>query len=141
MYGLSRGVQNNNPLNIRLSSDQFQGEIIPSMDASFKQFTSAVFGIRAGAVILGNYYKVHHLTTVRQITARWAPDSENDTAAYKDDVCKHMGAEPDEQLDLLEPETMVALEKAMMHHENGYDPYSDDEIMDGVKLALRPVVS
>ena len=48
----SRGLRNNNPLNIRQSGEQFQGEI-KGKDKSFKTFSSLSYGYRAGFVILG----------------------------------------------------------------------------------------
>lgn len=134
MYGMTRGETNNNPLNIRLSPDQFQGEIIPSLDSSFKQFTSALFGIRAGAVILGNYYKLHHLNTVRQIINRWAPNSENNTDSYVKDVCKHMQCTPDSPLDFTVDPTMEDLIAAIIYHENGEDIYTLAEIRDAISM-------
>ena len=50
----SRGLRNNNPLNIRKNAEQFQGEI-KGKDKSFKTFLSLPFGYRAGFVILGTY--------------------------------------------------------------------------------------
>lgn len=35
-----RGLRNNNPGNIRLSSTKYQGEVQPSQDTAFKQFES-----------------------------------------------------------------------------------------------------
>lgn len=131
---MSRGITNNNPLNIRLSPDHFHGEIIPSHDKSFKQFTSALFGIRAGAKILCNYYKLHQLSTIAQIVSRFAPTNENDTTNYIADVCKHMDVQPDDELDVPEPETLAALVKAIIWHENGQQPYSDQEVAEAISL-------
>ena len=50
----SRGLRNNNPLNIRKSAEHFQGEI-KGKDKSFKTFSSLPYGYRAGFVILGTY--------------------------------------------------------------------------------------
>lgn len=40
MKKVTRGLRNNNPGNIRINTDVFQGEITPSKDKSFKQFRS-----------------------------------------------------------------------------------------------------
>lgn len=40
---LPRGLRNNNPGNIRINDDLFQGEIRPSKDKSFKQFTTMAY--------------------------------------------------------------------------------------------------
>ena len=45
-----RGLRNNNPLNIRHSADNFQGEI-KGDDKSFKTFSSMPYGYRAGFVL------------------------------------------------------------------------------------------
>ena len=50
----SRGLRNNNPLNIRKNADNFKGEI-KGKDKSFKTFSSLPYGYRAGFVILGTY--------------------------------------------------------------------------------------
>ena len=39
-----RGLRNNNPLNIRISKDNFIGELVPSGDKAFKQFKSIEYG-------------------------------------------------------------------------------------------------
>ena len=44
---MSRGLRNNNPGNIRRDRDKWQGEIVPSQDQSFKQFSSMAYGYRA----------------------------------------------------------------------------------------------
>ena len=46
---MSRGLRNNNPLNIRLSATTvWQGEIRPSQDRSFCQFRTMAYGYPAG---------------------------------------------------------------------------------------------
>lgn len=136
MYGMTRGMLNNNPTNIRISSQKFLGEIIPSKDTAFKQFDTAIHGIRAGAIIVGNYYKLHGLSTVTDIISRWAPGNENNTAAYIADVCRLMAVGPDDNLDVLNPEVLVKLITAIIYHENGLQPYSDADINQGVALSL-----
>ena len=54
---LPRGLRNNNPGNIRINGDLFQGEVRPSKDKSFKQFTTLAYGYRAMFKILSNYFK------------------------------------------------------------------------------------
>lgn len=53
----ARGLRNNNPGNIRINNDLFQGEVGPSEDKSFKQFTTMAYGYRAMFKILSNYFK------------------------------------------------------------------------------------
>lgn len=62
----ARGLRNNNPGNIRINNDLFQGEVRPSEDKSFKQFTTMAYGYRAMFKILSNYFKSkHHCVSIR----------------------------------------------------------------------------
>ena len=70
--GLPRGLANNNPLNIRKSTDVFQGEK-KSTDSEFKQFESMAYGYRAAFRILYNYYHKYSLNTIEKMIGRWAP--------------------------------------------------------------------
>lgn len=139
MYGLPRGVLNANPCNIRNSNETFEGELVPSKDKDFKQFKTSLMGLRAGAVILGNYYKLHGLQTVREIIGRWAPQSDNNTDAYVKDVCGHLAVEPDHVLDMGDNSTYRNLLAAITYHENGTNPYSNDEIDEAVSYAFPRV--
>lgn len=64
---LPRGLRNNNPGNIRINSDLFQGEVRPSKDKSFKQFETMAYGYRAVFRILSNYYRNYKLDTIRKM--------------------------------------------------------------------------
>lgn len=83
---MTRGIRNNNPLNIRHSADHWQGARIEQTDPSFVQFQSMAYGYRAAWKVLESYwkhFKRHRQPfTVQSIIHRWAPPSENDTGAY-----------------------------------------------------------
>ena len=116
---LPRGIRNNNPLNIRLSSDKWQGQINPSGNANvndndnnsslkgesdFCQFYTMEYGWRAAFVILcRTYYGKYKLRTIRDIVTRWAPPKENNTEAYIRHVSDYTGIGPDR--DLGDPKT------------------------------------
>ena len=81
-----RGIRNNNPLNIRRSTDQWQGARKEQTDQSFVQFETMAYGYRAAWKTLQSYYR-HFCSqgkefTVRNIISRWAPPSENATESY-----------------------------------------------------------
>lgn len=82
----SRGIRNNNPLNIRLSTDRWVGAQEEQTDQSFVQFKSMAYGYRAAWKILQTYYHrfcaQSRAFTVRNIIGRWAPPKENDTESY-----------------------------------------------------------
>ena len=100
-----RGIRNNNPLNIRLSSDKWQGQRPPSPrrgvggEAEFCQFESMAYGWRAAFVILcKTYYGKYKLKTIRALITRWAPPKENNTEAYIRRVSDYAGIGPDKVL-------------------------------------------
>ena len=82
----SRGIRNNNPLNIRHSADKWQGMSEKQTDKAFVQFKSMAYGYRAAWLILQSYYHRFYVQskpfTVRNIISRWAPPKENDTESY-----------------------------------------------------------
>lgn len=133
----TRGERNCNPCNIRLGTD-WEG-CVPAdyqTDKSFIQFTDVKYGIRAAAVILLNYQKIHKLDTIRQMIFRWAPPVENEAEAYSNDVAKDCGVNANEVYSLTYSHNLFNIVKAIIKHENGSQPYSDDIIANGIELAL-----
>ena len=83
----SRGIRNNNPLNIRHSPSRWEGRAEEQTDPRFVQFRSMAYGYRAAFKLLQSYYrrfcKEGKPFTVRNIISRWAPPEDgNDTEAY-----------------------------------------------------------
>lgn len=120
----SRGIRNNNPGNIRWG-DEWQGlvPVTERTDKAFCQFVSPEYGIRAMIVILRNYQKKHGLRTIRKIIHRWAPESENNTQAYINSAVKQTGIAADQRIDVNDSRVMLKLVRAIIHHENGSQPY------------------
>ena len=82
----TRGLKNNNPLNIRHSADRWQGAATTQTDKAFVRFLSMAYGYRAAWKVLDTYCLAFRRErkpyNVRNIIARWAPPAENDTDAY-----------------------------------------------------------
>ena len=82
----TRGLRNNNPLNIRHSADRWQGARVVQTDKSFVQFSTMAYGYRAGWKTLETYWNHFRREgkpfNVKNIVARWAPPAENNTTAY-----------------------------------------------------------
>ena len=136
MYGMTRGERNNNPLNIRSSQTSWKGEVFPSKDSEFEQFETAAYGIRAGAKLVRNYYRLHGISTVKGIISRFAPSSENNTDAYILAVCKHMGVKPDDKLQLNDVVVLASLVTAIIEHENGRCEYDAGLIQEACQSVL-----
>ncbi len=92
---MTRGQRNNNPLNIRHSNDKWQGAATTQTDPAFVQFQTMAYGYRAAWKILDTYCltfrRERKVYNVRNIIARWAPPTENDTEAYIRTVVKLSG--------------------------------------------------
>lgn len=131
-----RGIRNSNPGNIRISGTPWCGKIAGN-DPSFETFDTAENGIRAMVKVLFTYFYKHKLNTIHGIISRWAPASENNTAAYVRAVAKHVGVMPDghDPISLDNVNTLLKLVEAIIQHENGQQPYSEAQILEGVRLA------
>ena len=125
---LPRGLRHNNPGNIRINSDLFQGEIRPSKDKSFKQFNTMAYGYRAIFKILSNYYRNYKLDTIRKMIGRWAPENENDTDAYIKAVSDYAGIPADDPVNITDREQMIRIVAGMSRIENGREADMSDVI-------------
>lgn len=92
-----RGEKINNPFNIDESKNKWLGKSEKEIDKRLEEFDSPLYGIRAGIVLLKNYYYRYGLTTISQIYDRYAPPNENDTENYKAFVAKRLGIGIDEE--------------------------------------------
>lgn len=129
-----RGIRNNNPGNIR-HGDKWQGLADKQTDAAFCVFKAPEWGIRALVKILRNYQTKHGLKTVESIINRFAPQIENDTSSYILSVCQVLDVKPRDVIDVFEPGIMINLLKAIIRHENGIQPYSDEVLKKSLELA------
>lgn len=143
---MTRGLRNNNPLNIRHSADQWQGARAQQTDPSFVQFEGMAYGYRAAWKILEtywNYFLAKGLSfNVRNIISRWAPPEENDTESYIRTVLRITGLGGRENLPQpsrgVDKERLVKLIGAMTCVECGlrYNEVDWGEIREGYKLAF-----
>ncbi len=134
-----RGIRNNNPGNIDFNKrTKWQGQVgiekgVPN--PRFIEFESPEMGIRALARLLITYHDKHKLNTISLIINRYAPKQENNTRAYINKVAKDLGITADEPFSVKDFHYAFPLVKAIIHHENGIQPYSDEVIVKGLELA------
>lgn len=127
------GLRCHNPLNIRYTGTPWKG-----LDAQcpakhgFCCFVSLGYGLRAAYVVLHTYMAKYGLCTVSQIVNRWAPPSENNTAAYVRAVARQMGV--DETRTRLSANHLLALVAAMAKQETGLRLNEEEikKMMEGV---------
>ncbi len=115
----TRGIRNNNPLNIRHSKDQWQGKALKQTDKAFVQFDSRLMGYRAAFVLLRNYIR-KGVNTIGKIIARWAPSSDgNNTLAYIDFVSRTSGIDASRTLKFEDKDDLVEMVRSMAQMESG----------------------
>ena len=148
MNTISRGLWNNNPLNIRHGHSQWQGRTEAQTDREFVCFMTMGMGYRAAWKILQTYYeslpKMGKIFCLYQIIHRWAPpEDNNDTARYLHYVIKYTGKAG--MMPLPEPRSedgFMALQPiliAMTCVENGIKPEEVpvSAILQGYQLAFK----
>ena len=84
---MSRGIRNNNPLNIRHGKSRWEGRTRVQTDAEFVTFKSMAYGYRAAWKLMETYrlrlMQAGKSYTLENIIHRWAPpEDNNDTRAY-----------------------------------------------------------
>jgi hypothetical protein len=146
---LPRGIRSNNPGNIRVG-DPWQG-LMPrdqmndaqKREKEFCVFSEPKWGIRALCRLLIAYKDKHKLDTVRGIITRWAPPKgkvgsktyTQNTEAYIAQVSVALGVSDLTKIDVYQYDIAKPLVKAIIKHENGVQPYDDDTINEGIRLA------
>lgn len=115
---LPRGLRNCNPGNIRKNSIVYAGEIVPSQDDEFKQFTTMAYGYRAMFVLLYTYQRRYGLDTVAKMIARYAPENENHTTAYINVVAERSGVPANGHITATNGDVMIPIVAAMSRVEN-----------------------
>lgn len=131
----TRGIRNNNPGNIRVSKDQWEG--MTGDDGAFVIFDSPESGVRALGKNLLSYGRRGY-DSIEKIINRWAPPNENDTKAYIDSVVAATGIPATQSLDLSNPDTLSSLVQAISFHETG-SRYNPEVYQKGVARALNGI--
>lgn len=131
----TRGIRNNNPGNIRVSKDQWEG--MTGDDGAFVIFDSPESGVRALGKNLLSYGRQGY-DSIEKIINRWAPPNENDTKAYIDSVVAATGIPATQSLDLSDPDTLSSLAQAISFHETG-SRYNPEVYQQGVARALNGI--
>lgn len=129
-----RGLRNNNPGNLRVTDTQWEGKVA-GQDNEFETFASPEAGIRALAVN-AQHIQNDGAQTPMDVISKWAPKSENDTAAYAKSVADKLGIGVNDKMNLRDLATLRTFATAVIEHENGSQPYSQEQIDAGVNAAM-----
>lgn len=130
---MTRGFRNCNPLNIRLSQNEWVGAV-KGDDHAFCVFSCMEYGVRAAFVLFRHYIQRGFFTPAKLIS-RWAPASENATRQYIRTVCARTSLSWDSPLHFDDKVQMVSLFNAMCYVENGAE-LDIDTVRKGYHMAL-----
>ena len=123
------GFRNHNPGNLRSASNS------TGTNGGFATFANDDDGLAAMARQL-MLYGDRGNNTLESVIHTYAPRSENDTRAYIDSVSGSTGYAAQERVNLHDTETLKSVMAAMIKHENGAQPYSDDELGNAIQTAI-----
>lgn len=124
------GLRNNNPGNLRAAPNT------SGRNGGFVQFPTAHDGLAALARQL-QLYADRGNNTLSGILHTYAPSGENNTQAYIRSVSDSTGYQPREKLDMHNPGVLQQVMAAIIHHENGAQPYSASEISQGIHTSIN----
>lgn len=117
---MTRGLRNNNPLNIRRNNTKWQGLSATQTDKSFFQFKTMAYGYRAAFKTLQTYILNKYDTDkdgtaneLEDVIMRWAPPCENNTEVYIATVEKRSGISRHTILNRNNREQLIAVVAAM----------------------------
>lgn len=133
---MSLGESINNPFDLRDEGIPWKGLI--GAKEGFCQFDTIENGLRAGMKDLHTKYVRDGLKTTRQIVSKYAPPTENDTAAYIEGVCSQLGLQPDEDTHLDQVTNLYAYGGAIIHQEQGRVDYDDLQLADAANAVIFP---
>jgi hypothetical protein len=128
-----RGLRNNNPLNLSFAGQE--GAVMEThSNPRFARFASMEDGVAASVRQLARYQE-RGVSTLAAMVNRWAPPTENDTAAYVQKVARETGIAPDAVVNMRDPELVASLVASMAKVETGrsIDP---DVIRRGVQKGI-----
>lgn len=130
---MPRGLRNKNPGNIRHNPANDWNGMVGQDEGGFVVFSGAHFGIRAIGKIIDSYQR-RGVWMLRDVIEEWAPPEENQSDAYLSHVMFLTGWQAAQVPQRTEGD-YVALVKAIIKHENGINPFTDQFITDALAMA------
>lgn len=127
---MNRGEALNNPGNIEHGPQAWEGQSPDQPDAKLVKFATPADGLRAIVKTLETYQR-KGITTIAGAVTRWAPPSENDTAAYIADECAHCSASPGSPFMRM----LLPFIRGLITHEQGRCIYTDAQIQAAIDKA------
>lgn len=123
------GLRNNNPGNLRVAPNA------TGQNGGFSTFAGSDDGLAAMArqlMLFGDRGN----NTPSGILHTYAPQSENNTQAYINAISESTGFQPQQRINLHDPTVLKPLMAAMIRHENGTQPFSEEQLSSAIQTAI-----
>lgn len=118
----SRGLRNNNPLNIVKTKINWEGEDPNGNDSKFEVFKDFHSGARAAVKNIVNKVDNNKVITIKDLIYTWAPASDgNNPEQYTNFIAGKMGVTPNTRIDTKNRDFIAKLTYYMAIKENGQD--------------------
>lgn len=115
-----RGIRNNNFGNLMAlpNGHQWAGQV-GTDPSGYAVFATPQDGINAATTNLQSYANKHGINTVAGVISRWAPAGSNNTPNYIHYVAGSMGVDPNQPLNMSDPNVQKGLTNGIFSFENG----------------------
>lgn len=129
---IADGISRNNPGNIVKTSALWEGQV--KGPGRFVHFKDSHHGLRALGIVLIRYQQYYQIKTVEKLIARFAPAHENNTSEYENFVARSLGLYTKSPIWITH--NLPDIMEAIIHYENGRQPYSREDIIRASEEAL-----
>ncbi len=133
---MPKGIRNHNPMNLRYYAPINWNGQLGDDGHGYAVFETVEHGIRAGTKNLINGYFKRGVNTPLTIISRYAPSHENPTDSYVRFIAGRMTGGNVNGIITPDRTSMINLAKAIIHFENGSNPYLDSTIARGVDMGM-----
>ena len=148
---LARGVRDNNPMSVNVSPwtkkqpGYFDGDRMPGVNGpatpgrgttGMARFKAPEYGIAAAVKLIKDVYGSQGVNTIKKITYKYSPPSENNTNELIAAYSKASGFNPDEPVNFNNQEAVYRFMKEMIRRECGYN-YPEEVLRRGFVMGYN----
>lgn len=148
---LARGVRDNNPMSVNVSPwtkkqpGYFDGDRMPGVNGpatpgrgttGMARFKAPEYGIAAAIKLIKDVYGSQGVNTIKKITYKYSPPSENHTNELIAAYSKASGFNPDEPVNFNNQEAVYRFMKEMIRRECGYS-YPEEVLRRGFVMGYN----
>ena len=148
---LARGVRDNNPMSVNVSPwtkkqpGYFDGDRMPGVNGpatpgrgttGMARFKAPEYGIAAAIKLIKDVYGSQGVNTIKKITYKYSPPSENHTNELIAAYSKASGFNPDEPVNFNNQEAVYRFMKEMIRRECGYN-YPEEVLRRGFVMGYN----